>query len=214
MVSKQKMCVGVEGETLPHLAYIWKNIAGKKYCKECTYKIQPQKQITTVSEKQKEKNINKSAFTESQFKFFIEIWNERKSKDGYNYCEVSGKRLPLEPLSLYFDHLLEKSVHPEYRFDKRNIAIVDGDVHSLKTAGFPLPKHKELIEKFKELIQMTELRMLKRELALLKSAKARMATLIDCSDVYGDGYFTEQDEIEMQQSIDEITEKINALKGE
>ncbi len=150
MVSKQKMCAGAGGETLPHLAYIYKNIDGKKYCKACAFRLCPPKKIKKVNDK--EKFEQKKAQTQAQYAFFIEIWNERKRPDGRNYCEVSGKRLPLEPLSLYFDHLLEKSIYPEYRFDKRNIAIVDADIHSLKTSGFPHPKHQELIETFKKLV--------------------------------------------------------------
>lgn len=151
--NKQKQCAGVEGISSPHFAFIYKNIGGKKYCRDCAYKLQPPKAIPKRSERGRERIKEKIEATEEQFHLFIEIWEERKREDGRNYCEVTGKQLPSEPLSTYFDHLLEKAIYPEYRFDKRNIAIVDTDVHSLKTGGFPLPKHIELIENFKKLIQ-------------------------------------------------------------
>ncbi len=152
MQAKQKLCAGVEGVTSPHFAYIYKNIGRNKYCKECAYRINPPKPIPKRTQKQNELIKERTSLTEEQFAFFLEVWRERQDSDGRNFCEVSGRKLPLEPLSLYFDHLLEKSSHPEYRFDKRNIAIVHQDVHTLKTNGFPLPKHKELIDNFKKLI--------------------------------------------------------------
>lgn len=146
------MCTGVEGKSSPHLSFIYKNIKGKPYCKQCTFLIQPPKPIKKISKKQQIKNVSKAKKTEEQFEFFLEIWEERKHSDGFNYCEVTGEKLPTEPLSIYFDHLLEKSIYPQYRFDKNNIAIVSSDVHLLKTNGFPLPKHKELIEQYKNKI--------------------------------------------------------------
>lgn len=75
---------------------------------------------------------------------FIEIWNERP-----HYSEVSGAWLGNEPKSWMFDHLLEKSRYPEIKYEKWNICLVTFDEHSMKTNGFPLPKHTELIEQTK-----------------------------------------------------------------
>lgn len=137
IVTKKKTCAGWDGNS--HPAFLWKRIGGKGYCKMCAYKIE-----------QSVPNDSKNEETEKQFKLFLEIWDERKNQDGQNYCEVTGKILPKEALSVYFDHLLEKSKYPQFRFDKRNIIIVDGQIHSQKTNGFPHPKHEELIDKAKK----------------------------------------------------------------
>jgi hypothetical protein len=146
MIQKQKICAGWDGNS--HPAFLWKRINGKGYCKDCTFRLQPPKVLVKRTENQKEKIEIQRQETDKQFRFFLEIWEERKI-GGRNYCEVTGEILQLQPLSIYFDHLLEKSSYPQFRFDKRNIAIVNGNVHALKTNGFPLPKHKELIEEAK-----------------------------------------------------------------
>jgi hypothetical protein len=86
--------------------------------------------------------------TEKQFKLFLEIWSERLHKS-----EISGQPIYGEALSVYFDHLLEKSKYPELKFDKKNIVIVTSEEHESRHNGFPVPKHKELIDKaFEELL--------------------------------------------------------------
>lgn len=148
MLNKKKECAGWDGKS--HPAFIYKNINGKKYCKQCAYRLQPPKQIPKQSEKQRQKVKENVKLTAKQTEFFNQIWEERKREDGRNYCEVSGERLPSEPLSIYFDHLVEKSTHPEYRFDPENIIIVSWDVHANKTNGFPHPEHLRRINEFKE----------------------------------------------------------------
>jgi hypothetical protein len=49
-----------------------------------------------------------------------------------------------------FDHLLEKSKHPELKYEKENIILVTFEEHEKKTNGFPDEKHKELIEVAKQ----------------------------------------------------------------
>lgn len=46
---KQKICAGCN-----ELSYIYKNIDGKKYCKSCTFKLQPSKSIQPYSKRRKE----------------------------------------------------------------------------------------------------------------------------------------------------------------
>lgn len=75
---------------------------------------------------------------------FMEIWGERPHRS-----EISGKWLGKEPLSYLFDHLLEKEIYPEIKYEKWNIALVTIDEHTLKTNGYPIAKHKELIEQAK-----------------------------------------------------------------
>ena len=79
---------------------------------------------------------------EKLWNFFLEIWNER-----LHYSELSGEWLGNEPLTTMFDHLLEKSTFPDYKFEKWNIALITPDEHSAKTNGFPLLKHAQMIEK-------------------------------------------------------------------
>lgn len=135
----EKLCAGWDGNS--HPAFLWKKINGKGYCKKCSAILDNKKSFDDRQIKNNE--------TKKQFNLFLEIWNERKI-NGRNYCEVSGEILPKEALSIYFDHLLEKNKYPQFRYDKRNIIIVSGDVHTLKTNGNPLKKHKELIEKAKK----------------------------------------------------------------
>lgn len=145
---RKKQCAGWDGNA--HPAFLYKNINGVGFCKACAFKLIPPKKIAKVSKDGKKKLEEKKKETEKQYHFFLEIWEERKRNDGRVYCEVTGEALPNEPLSIYFDHLLEKSSYPEYRYDKENIAIVKWDVHSAKTNGHPFPKHKALIDEFKK----------------------------------------------------------------
>lgn len=78
---------------------------------------------------------------------FLEIWNERPHRS-----QISGDWLGREPLSCMFDHLLEKSKWPQFKYDKRNIILLTCSEHSAKTNGWPLQKHKEAIENAKKLL--------------------------------------------------------------
>lgn len=82
---------------------------------------------------------------ERMWNMFLEIWRERPHKS-----EISGKWLGNEPLSCMFDHLLEKELYPELKFEKENIMLMTCDEHTNKTNGWPLEKHKEAIEKAKK----------------------------------------------------------------
>lgn len=77
--------------------------------------------------------------------FYMEIWKERP-----HVSEVSGDPLGRTPKSWMFEHLLEKSKHPELRFVKKNVILCTFAEHEVKTMGNPLPKHKELIDKAKK----------------------------------------------------------------
>ena len=48
-----------------------------------------------------------------------------------------------------FEHLLEKSQYPEYKFDKENIALVNLEEHGRKGGPSEHPKHTELIKNYK-----------------------------------------------------------------
>ncbi len=79
----------------------------------------------------------------------MDIWKERQIF-GRNFSEVSGEKLPRQPNTLFFDHLLEKNRYPELIFEKKNIILVTAEEHERKTKGYPSPRHVELIEKAKE----------------------------------------------------------------
>lgn len=73
--------------------------------------------------------------------FYEEIWNERP-----HICDSCGAQLYGELRSIYIEHLLEKNVYPEFKFEKRNIILVCFDCHGDKTNGFPTRRHKRLID--------------------------------------------------------------------
>ena len=61
---------------------------------------------------------------------------------------------------------------------------------------------------------MTELRKLKKKLSKLKHHKSKLPSLIDCSEVYGDYYFTKEDLIDVDEQIREVEKQINIIKND
>lgn len=57
--------------------------------------------------------------------YYQEIWNERNC-----VCFETGKPLGMEPLTLYFHHILPKAKYPQYRYEKWNIVLLHPDAHS------------------------------------------------------------------------------------
>ena len=47
-------------------------------------------------------------------------------------------------------NLLEKNKYPQFALNEKNICFVCEACHTIKTNGFPLEKHKELIEQAKK----------------------------------------------------------------
>jgi len=78
---------------------------------------------------------------DKDLEFYNKIWQSRPHK-----CVVCGVNLSSEMKTAYMDHLIEKSTHPELRYEPNNIAIVCIDDHGCKTNGFPKAKHQSLIE--------------------------------------------------------------------
>jgi 5-methylcytosine-specific restriction endonuclease McrA len=78
---------------------------------------------------------------EKDREFYNKIWASRLHR-----CVVCNAYLGSEMKTAYMDHLLEKSVYPELRYEEENIAIVCLDCHGSKTNGFPKEKHEKLIE--------------------------------------------------------------------
>lgn len=145
MIVKEKVCAGWDGNS--HPAFLWKRIKGKGYCKECSYKVENKKtSIKQISEKQKEKNITKKEDTKILHNWFNSLWETLPSNRSCTICDVA---ITGENLSVYWDHLVEKSRYPQFALDKENICFCCATCHAMKTGGKPRPKHKELIEQFK-----------------------------------------------------------------
>lgn len=117
------------------------NVFGKNRCK---YHY-PRTAIKKVSERGLVKKEEKKDYTKVQFLLFTKIWKEREHK-----CMSCGKWLGDEIRSIYFDHLLEKSVREDLALEEGNILVVCGDCHSCKTAGNPTAKHLKYINEAKE----------------------------------------------------------------
>lgn len=140
MKAKKKICAGCLQET-----YIYKNIDGKKYCKTCTYKLQPPKSIPKRTEKQMFKIKLKWKTFEEDKEFYLKVWYERfgrvEGTSDENYfgidnaqkmprCECCSKKLWFEPNTMYFHHLLEKRNYPELRHVDWNIMILCAECHN------------------------------------------------------------------------------------
>lgn len=133
---KKKNCKNCKTEQ-----FIWK--AG--LCKSCSSILNPPKKIQYKSAKQKVKDIEKREYTSKQFSIFYDIWAKRR-----HYCESCGLWLGNEPLSIFFDHLLEKSKYEQFALMEENIFLCCYNCHSKKTNGFPTEKHKKAIENIKK----------------------------------------------------------------
>lgn len=138
MIKKKKICKECEKET-----FIW----SRNLCKNCFSKLNPPKKIQYKSAKQKLKDVKKKEYTNKQFQMFFNIWSKRR-----HYCESCGLWLGNEPLSIFFDHLLEKSKYPEFALIENNIYLCCGECHTRKTNGFPTENHRKAIKNIKDLL--------------------------------------------------------------
>lgn len=139
MIRKKKNCINC-GEA----SFIW----SQNLCKTCFNKQNKPKPIKKVSTKQIEKNKDKALKTKELHLFMYEWWK----KQPVNKCMNCGCNLPKEFCTWMVDHLLEKSFYPQFSMDERNFFLICFDDHSSKTNGFPGIKHKEAIEKAKEIL--------------------------------------------------------------
>lgn len=65
-------------------------------------------------------------------------------------CESCGEQLWGENLTIYHDHLLEKSVYEEYMYDIENLFLACLRCHTLKGNGNPTEKHLQAINEAKK----------------------------------------------------------------
>lgn len=119
-------------------------VCGKNAYSEYCFAHKPRKSLTNNGKGLKSSKKEKPV--QDMFLFFKDIWNKRKQ----HQCENCGKWLGKEPLSYMFDHLLEKSKHPELMFEEDNIMLVCLECHDKKTRGFITEKIRAKIEKVKE----------------------------------------------------------------
>lgn len=104
------------------------------------------KGIRKISEKGQLKKEVKKALFPTDMAFYLEIWMERDHE-----CYNCGKKLGPKPLTLYFDHILEKGVkkYEHLRHVKENICILCWDCHTNKAR---LPQLVSLRERTKQLL--------------------------------------------------------------
>lgn len=100
--------------------------------------------LKTRKESQEEIEENK-AEKEKMWALFEEVFKERGP-----YSQIDGTYLGNEVRSYMVDHLIEKSAHPELKYEKENLFLVTFDQHQRKTLGFPDSIHKEAIQKAKQ----------------------------------------------------------------
>jgi 5-methylcytosine-specific restriction endonuclease McrA len=134
---KSKPCT-VEGCERPRFA--------KGYCKvhQGLRTDKKPKTLKKRTEKGQEKKELKKALFPNDMAFYLRIWMKRPHE-----CYNCGKNLGIKPLTLYFDHILEKG-NPKYehlRHVEENICLLCWDCHTNKAL---LPKLTQLREETKE----------------------------------------------------------------
>lgn len=134
---KSKPCT-VEGCENPRFA--------KGFCKS-HQKLRTDKKPKSIkkqTEKGKEKKELKKALYPNDMAFYFGIWNKRP-----HVCYNCAKDLGVKPLTLYFDHILEKGnkKYEHLRYVEDNICLLCWDCHTNKAL---LPKLIELKQKTKE----------------------------------------------------------------
>ena len=92
------------------------------------------KGLRKQSEKYKEGKEDRIAYGERMMQLFEEHWNSYERKE----CFACGKPIWGENLTIYSDHLIEKSYlkkinREDLIFDLRNLVLVCGDCHTNKT---------------------------------------------------------------------------------
>jgi hypothetical protein len=82
---------------------------------------------------------------EKMWALFEEVFKERGP-----YSEIDGTYLGSELRSWMVDHLLPKSRFKHLKYEKDNLFLVTFEQHQLKESGYPLPLHKEAIERARQ----------------------------------------------------------------
>lgn len=86
---------------------------------------------TSLKRQSLKKKANKENEKEIRYKdlaFYAKIWISRPHR-----CVNCDKYLGFEPLTIFFDHILEKSKYPELRWEESNIQLLCFECHQIKT---------------------------------------------------------------------------------
>jgi 5-methylcytosine-specific restriction endonuclease McrA len=83
------------------------------------------KPIAKMSAKRKLKMVDDKILFEQDKVFYKEVWLASKHE-----CQACGAKLPKEPLTLFFHHLLPKAIYPQFRHTFENIMVLCPDCHS------------------------------------------------------------------------------------
>lgn len=81
--------------------------------------------IPKVSAKRKLQIADDKILFEQDKVFYKEVWLASKHE-----CQACGAKLPKEPLTLFFHHLLPKAIYPQFRHTFENIMVLCPDCHS------------------------------------------------------------------------------------
>lgn len=123
---KSKPC-SYEGCNMP----VWANklcrIHGNKEYTLSSSSLKSSGRINRQSEKHRSKAIERKQYGEDMMAFFLKIWEERP-----HYCYETGVFLGDEPNTMFFDHVLPKSVYKTLAFTDENILLLHPDTHAQK----------------------------------------------------------------------------------
>ena len=88
---------------------------------------QPKKyyQIPKVSAKRKMQIVEDKILFEQDKDFYKEIWAASP-----HTCQECNCKLGKEPLTIFFHHIMPKSIYPQFRHEPSNIAILCLECHS------------------------------------------------------------------------------------
>lgn len=100
--------------------------------------------LKKVSEKQLVKNKLKAERTKELHEWMLSLWNKMSIP---KVCKSCGIEVKGEFSTINFDHLLLKSLFPEYMFEEWNIFFCCGNCHHLRHNGFASLKHSKAINK-------------------------------------------------------------------
>ncbi len=103
--------------------------------------------LKKVSEKKKREDPQVKLDRQNKDKtFYKEVWDSRERK-----CAICGVPFFTEsPMSYNCDHIIEKSIRSDLRYEPENIVLVCLSCHFRKNSGIIVPKYKEIIDRAKE----------------------------------------------------------------
>lgn len=98
-----------------------------------------QKSVEKIQEEKEEGTIMKL--------FMQTLWEKLPT---IKKCWGCGGRIYGDNLTIYWDHLLEKSLFPQFKYEEKNMFFCCFQCHTKKGNGFPVEEHRKAIEKAKQ----------------------------------------------------------------